>query len=67
MRRTLAFASGGTPFTIGGISLARDAALIETGFDLHFAPGATIGLSYVGQLSARVTDHAVRGGLTWRF
>lgn len=64
---TLAFASGGTPFTIGGISMARDSALIETGFDLHFAPGAVIGLSYTGQLSARLTDHAVRGALTWRF
>lgn len=63
----MAFASGGTGFNISGNSLARNAALVEAGLNVHFSPTATIGLSYVGQLSDRVTDHAIKGNLMWRF
>ncbi|WP_271528165.1 autotransporter outer membrane beta-barrel domain-containing protein [Bradyrhizobium sp. CCBAU 25338] len=63
----MAFASGGAGFNISGNSLARNAALVEAGLNLHFSPTATIGLSYVGQLSDRVTDHAIKGNLIWRF
>ncbi len=64
---TMAFARGGSAFGISGNSPARDAALVEAGLNLHLSPSATIDLSYVGQISDRVTDHAFRGSLTWRF
>ncbi|WP_454624929.1 autotransporter outer membrane beta-barrel domain-containing protein [Bradyrhizobium cenepequi] len=64
---TLAFQSLGTAFSISGVPLARDAALVESGVDLNITPNATIGVSYVGQLSGRVNDHAVKGNLSWRF
>lgn len=63
----MVFASGGAGFNISGNSLARNAALVEAGLNLHFSPTATIGFSYVGQLSDRVTDHAIKGNLIWRF
>jgi outer membrane autotransporter protein len=64
---TLAFQSLGTAFSISGVPLARDAALVESGVDLNINPSVTIGVSYVGQLSDRVNDHSVKGNLSWRF
>lgn len=64
---TMAFASGGSGFNIGGNPLARNAALVEAGMNVRLSPTATIDLSYIGQLSDRETDHAIRGNLIWRF
>ena len=64
---TVAFASGGSGFNIGGVSLAGDAALIEAGFRLAFGRTANIGLSYLGQIADRVSDHSISGTLSWRF
>lgn len=64
---TMAFARGGSGFNISGNSSARNAALVEAGLNVHFSPTATIDLSYVGQISDRVTDHTIRGSLIWRF
>jgi fibronectin-binding autotransporter adhesin len=63
----LAFASTGTGFTIAGVPLVRDAALIDTGTDLRISPHGKIGVSYSGQLSGRVQDHAIKGNLIWNF
>jgi outer membrane autotransporter protein len=64
---TLAFQSLGTAFSISGVPLARDAALVESGVDLSINPNVTIGVSYMGQLSDSVNDHSVKGNLSWRF
>ncbi|WP_027579819.1 autotransporter domain-containing protein [Bradyrhizobium sp. Ai1a-2] len=63
----LAFQSLGSAFSISGVPLARDAALVESGVDLNINPSVTIGVSYVGQLSDRVNDHSVKGNMSWRF
>src|SRR5690554_6373368 len=42
---TLAFA-GGDPFTVTGVQLARDAAVLDAGLALAIAPNASLGLSY---------------------
>ncbi|MFH0295770.1 autotransporter domain-containing protein [Bradyrhizobium sp. 31Argb] len=63
----LAFQSLGSAFSISGVPLARDAALVESGVDLNINPSVTIGVSYLGQLSDRVNDHSVKGNLSWRF
>jgi outer membrane autotransporter protein len=64
---TLAFQSLGSAFSMSGVPLARDAALVESGVDLNINTSVTIGVSYVGQLSDRVNDHSVKGNLSWRF
>jgi outer membrane autotransporter protein len=63
----LTFQSTGIGFDIAGVPLARDAALVEGGFDLRINPNAMVGLSYTGQIAGSTNDHAVKGNLTWRF
>ena len=41
----LAFQSTGTSFTVAGIPIARNSALIEGGFDWRFSPQAKLGAS----------------------
>ncbi len=63
----LAFQSLGTSFSVAGVPLARNAALVEGGLDLRVTPQASIGIAYVGQLTDRVQDHSVKGAFSWRF
>jgi outer membrane autotransporter protein len=63
----LAFTSPGVPFTIAGLPLARDEALVEAGLDVRVQPQATVGLYYVGQLASSAQDHSVKGNFTWKF
>ncbi len=63
----LAFAGTAAAFTIAGVPLAEDAALVEAGFDLPITPQATVGVSYVGQLAESAQDHSIRGNLLVRF
>lgn len=63
----LAFAANGAGFTVSGVPLARDTALIEAGMDFAIAREATLGVSYSGQLGDDVADHAVTGRFDWRF
>jgi outer membrane autotransporter protein len=63
----LAFQSTGTAFTISGVPLARDAALVEAGFNLRVNPQMKLGASYTGELAGHLQDHAVKGTFTWNF
>jgi outer membrane autotransporter protein len=63
----LAFATTGIGFTVAGIPLAEDSALLDAGFDFTLAENATAGVSYSGQFGNGVTDNAVKGRLTWLF
>ena len=64
---SLAFASGGIPFTIAGAPLAKNSAVVETGLDLAVTANATLGVLYLGQLADTAQDHAVKGNFLWRF
>jgi subtilase-type serine protease len=59
--------AGGSAFTVAGIPIARNAALLEAGLDLAISPRATLGLSYTGQLATDSQDHAFKGNLAVRF
>jgi outer membrane autotransporter protein len=61
------FAGGGNAFSIAGVPIARDAAVIEAGPDYAIAPNATIGISYGGQFGAGVTDQSGRFNFSVRF
>jgi outer membrane autotransporter protein len=63
----LAFQGVGTPFTIAGVPIARDALLTEAGLDLAIGAHATIGVSYTGQYAGNVQDHAAKGRFSWKF
>lgn len=63
---TLAFA-GGTPFSIAGTPLARDAAVVDLGLDLNLTQNAIVALSYGGQFGHSLTDQSVKGSFAWKF
>ncbi|MEW6124164.1 MAG: autotransporter domain-containing protein [Pseudomonadota bacterium] len=57
----------GTAFSVSGVPLAQNAALVEGGVDLILNPQARIGASYVGQFGDGVTVNAFSANLSWRF
>ena len=63
---SLAFGSG-TPFSVAGTPIARDAATLAAGLDLKLAPSATLGLSYQGQFASDAMENGLNGRLSIRF
>lgn len=57
------FAAGGDAFAIAGVPLGQDALVLDAGIDIPVATGASLGLSYNGQIGSGLRDH----GLTARF
>ncbi len=63
----LAFQSIGTPFTVNGVPIARDAALVSAGADLRVTRQVTVGIAYVGNLASNAQDNSVKGMFSWKF
>jgi outer membrane autotransporter protein len=63
----LAFAAGGTPFNIAGVSIAEDAALLEAGLDGHLSDHETLGIAYSGQLGNNAQQHEIKLSYVDRF
>ncbi|CEJ14645.1 Extracellular serine protease precursor [bacterium YEK0313] len=63
---TNAFA-GGAGFTVAGVPIVRDAAVIEAGLDFALSPAATLGLGYTGQIAGSAQQHGFKGSLAVRF
>lgn len=63
---TLAFA-GSDAFTVAGVPIARNAAIVEAGLDLAIAATTTLGLSYSGQLASDAQQHSFKANLKFRF
>jgi subtilase-type serine protease len=63
---TFAFA-GSNAFTVAGVPIARDAAVINAGLDFAVARAATLGIFYGGQFGNNADDQSVRGNLVVRF
>lgn len=63
----LSFQTIGTAFTIAGVPIARDAALVDAGADLALNHYASIGIAYVGQLAGRDQDNSVNGNFRLKF
>ncbi|MBN9245618.1 MAG: autotransporter domain-containing protein, partial [Mesorhizobium sp.] len=65
---TQAFAfAAGSPFTIAGTPIARDAAVFEAGLDFAVGANATLGLSYTGQFGAHSRDNGAKLDLSVKF
>ncbi|TWS95805.1 autotransporter-associated beta strand repeat-containing protein [Reyranella sp. CPCC 100927] len=62
----LAFA-GGASFGVEGVPIARNAVVVEAGFDLKVGKAFTVGAAYSGILASGAHDHAFKGNLTYRF
>ena len=63
----LLFAGTGAEFTIAGLPLAQDSALIDAGFDFHVTPSMMLSVSYSGQWGAAVHDNGIKANLEWNF
>jgi subtilase-type serine protease len=62
---TLAFA-GGDAFAVMGTPVAKDAALVEAGFDVTLTQNATLGLAYQGQIASDAQEHGFNAKLDVR-
>ncbi|WP_281405325.1 autotransporter domain-containing protein [Mesorhizobium sp. B3-1-9] len=58
---------GGAPFTVSGVPIARDAAVLETGLDLTLTPSAKLGIAYRAQLGSGSTEQSVQADLSLKF
>ncbi|HWK94081.1 MAG TPA: autotransporter domain-containing protein [Pseudolabrys sp.] len=63
---TFSFA-GSSSFAISGVPIARDAAVIEAGFDVSLSRAAQFGVTYGGQFSNSFFDQTLKADLTVRF
>ena len=63
----LAFANTGAGFTVAGLPIAQDSALIEAGVDWALNSHASLGIAYTGKLAADATDNGVSGRFSWVF
>lgn len=59
--------NGSSNFTVSGVPLAQDVAIVEVGFTTSLSETLDLGVSYNGQFGSRVQDHGVRGDLSWKF
>ncbi|MFC6447739.1 autotransporter domain-containing protein [Shinella zoogloeoides] len=63
----MSYASGGSAFSIGGVPVARDLAVVEAGLDFTLSPNAILGVSYGGQFGSGVTDQSFRANFNVKF
>ncbi|MBZ9938333.1 autotransporter domain-containing protein [Mesorhizobium sp. BR1-1-16] len=64
----LAFLSApGATFSVSGVPIAENTALVELGADLLINPKARVGLSYIGQFADNVSDNALQANVAWSF
>ncbi|WDZ80295.1 autotransporter-associated beta strand repeat-containing protein (plasmid) [Ensifer adhaerens] len=61
------FAGGGDTFSIAGVPIARNVAVIEAGLDYALSPSATLGVTYAGQFGSDVSDQSARVNLNIKF
>lgn len=59
--------TGSNPFDVAGVPIARNAALVEAGFNAQIARNASLGLAYRGQFGSGTSSHFVQGALNIRF
>lgn len=58
---------GSIPFTVAGLPIATDAAVLEGGLDMHLAEAVKLGLSYAGQFGDGVSQNSVNATLRASF
>ena len=64
---TMRFAGGGDAFSIGGVPIARNAAVVEAGLDFALSPTAMLGVSYGGQFGSGAIDQTFRANFNVKF
>jgi outer membrane autotransporter protein len=63
----LAFASTGAAFTVSGVPIAKNSALIEGGIDWRITAQIKLGVAYQGELAKSAQTNTAKGSFTWNF
>ena len=63
---TNAFATGQS-FTVAGVPLANNVAVVEAGVETQLQSNMTLGANYAGQFGNGLKDHGFKVTLGWRF
>jgi outer membrane autotransporter protein len=59
--------AGSSPFTVAGVPLAENVAVVELGLETLVSQDLTLGVSYSGQFGSGFNDHGLKGNLNWKF
>lgn len=59
--------NGSVPFTLTGVPLARNVAVLEAGMETQLRPNLALSATYAGQVGNGLRDHGLRVGLNWVF
>lgn len=59
--------AGSSPFTVAGVPLAENVAVVELGFETLVSQDLSLGVSYSGQFGSGFNDHGLKGNLNWKF
>jgi subtilase-type serine protease len=59
--------AGGSPFMIEGVSLSRDALIVEASLSARLTKTARLKIGYSGEFADRLSSHAVRASLVVDF
>jgi outer membrane autotransporter protein len=63
----LAFASTGAAFSVAGVPIAVDSALVDAGLDWRFTAQIKLGIGYQGELASHAQTQMAKGNFTWNF
>lgn len=63
----MSFAAAPSPFTIAGVPIGRDMALVEAGLDAKAWQNTLVSLIYSGRLANDASAHAVKANVTVKF
>ncbi|NVN38660.1 autotransporter outer membrane beta-barrel domain-containing protein, partial [Komagataeibacter swingsii] len=61
------FVSGGDEFSVAGVALSGNVALVNVGLRAKITDRMSFGASYIGQYGNRSIDNGLRGNFYWKF
>jgi len=64
---TLAFTGTATPFSVSGVPISQNAAIVEAGLAYSPAPNLSLGLYYAGQLAPDAQENSLNGTIDFKF
>ncbi|AZI35647.1 autotransporter domain-containing protein [Caenibius tardaugens NBRC 16725] len=59
--------TGSSAFSVDGVAIAKDAVLVEAGFDIALSKGSTFGLGYFGQFGDGTSQNGVNARIKFSF
>ena len=64
---TLAFTGTATPFSVSGVPISQNAAIVEAGLAYSPAPNVSLGIYYAGQLAPNAQENSFNGTVDFKF